>query len=350
MRKIIFGLLFGVLSAAVIVLIVPKNIQAGCASNAECNDGLFCNGIESCNLGTGNCVALSSCPPFIDGCVIRGGACDEINDKCVDVANDSLCDDQDPGTTDTCDLATGECQHSVNCDDGDPCTDDAYNPSSQQCDHTPKTCDDGVFCNGIESCDPMTGNCVALSSCPPFIDGCVIRGGTCDEVNDECVDFADDSLCDDQDPGTTDTCDLATGECLYSPALDCSKAEPSIEILWPPFHRMVPVTIVGVRDSENMPAAITIDSITQDEPVGWILSPDGSGVGTATARLRAERQRKGNGRVYAISFTARDGKGGICQGSVSICVPHDRDSGNNCTDDGQNHDSTVKNRIWNFWK
>ena len=48
------------------------------------------------------------------GCVIRGGTCDEINDKCVDVANDSLCDDQDPGTTDTCDLATGDF-------DADPC-------------------------------------------------------------------------------------------------------------------------------------------------------------------------------------------------------------------------------------
>ena len=73
-------------------------------------------------------------------------------------------------------------------------------------------------------------------------------------------------------------------------------------------------------------------------------SPDGTGVGTATASVRAERNgnRKtpGNGRVYHIAFTADDGNGGTCSGTVTVCVPHDQ-SDPTCVDEGPLHDSTV---------
>jgi hypothetical protein len=38
-------------------------------------------------------------------------------------------------------------------------------------------------------------------------------------------------------------------------------------------------------------------------------SPDGTGVGTEQAQVRAERAESGNGRVYHIAFTASDGNG-----------------------------------------
>jgi hypothetical protein len=38
--------------------------------------------------------------------------------------------------------------------------------------------------------------------------------------------------------------------------------------------------------------------------------------------LRAERSGKGNGRVYQVDFTADDGQGGSCTGSVNVGVPH----------------------------
>ena len=54
--------------------------------------------------------------------------------------------------------------------------------------------------------------------------------------------------------------------------------------------------------------------------------------------LRAERQGPGNGRVYRIAFTASDAKGGTCQGSVTVGVPHDpKDTP---IDDGHTYDST----------
>ena len=38
--------------------------------------------------------------------------------------------------------------------------------------------------------------------------------------------------------------------------------------------------------------------------------------------LRAERAGTGNGRVYAVHFTASNGQGGSCNGTVKVAVPH----------------------------
>ena len=70
------------------------------------------------------------------------------------------------------------------------------------------------------------------------------------------------------------------------------------------------------------------------------MQGDGTGVGTATAEIRAERSGNENGRVYHISFTAEDGQGGACSGEAIVEVPHDRSS--NAVDDGGLYDSTVE--------
>ena len=101
--------------------------------------------------------------------------------------------------------------------------------------------------------------------------------------------------------------------------------------------------MLGVNDPEGDPIAITIDSILQDEPVdapgSGGTSPDGRGVGTATAEVRAERVGSGNGRVYHIYFTAYDGHGGICSGEVLVGVP--QSTMRTAVDDGPLYGSTV---------
>ncbi|MEW6758349.1 MAG: hypothetical protein AB1347_09020, partial [Acidobacteriota bacterium] len=67
-------------------------------------------------------------------------------------------------------------------------------------------------------------------------------------------------------------------------------------------------------------------------------APDGYGVGTAQVSLRAERSGPGNGRVYRIAFTASDGQGDSCSGTVAVGVPHD--AKDIPVDDGQTFDST----------
>ncbi len=123
---------------------------------------------------------------------------------------------------------------------------------------------------------------------------------------------------------------------------DCSGAFPSVSKIWPPNHQFVNVTIQGVTDPDGDPVTITIDQIKQDEPTDGTgdghTCPDGQGIGSSTAQIRAERSGQGNGRVYTIFFTASDGNGGSCQGSVTVCVP--RSNNGTCTNGGANFDST----------
>jgi hypothetical protein len=89
------------------------------------------------------------------------------------------------------------------------------------------------------------------------------------------------------------------------------------------------VKFVGTCDTgKGDTVTITIDSIFQDEPVDGqgdgSFVPDGMGLGTPTAQVRAERQGGGNGRVYHIGFTAEDGHGGTCSGEILVGVPHNK--------------------------
>ena len=83
---------------------------------------------------------------------------------------------------------------------------------------------------------------------------------------------------------------------------------------------MVDISILGVTDPDGDDVTIEITGITNNETG----SADAGGVGTATAKVRAARNGKGNGRTYTISFTASDGQGGESQGTVEVSVPHDQ--------------------------
>lgn len=119
---------------------------------------------------------------------------------------------------------------------------------------------------------------------------------------------------------------------------NCSLAQASTPLLWPPNHKLLAVGIVGVTDPDNDQVAITVTGVTQDEPVNGLgdgdTSPDAVLQGVQVL-VRAERAGAGNGRVYHVSFTASDGLsiGGECSGSVTVCVPHDRKS-STCGDGG----------------
>ena len=103
-------------------------------------------------------------------------------------------------------------------------------------------------------------------------------------------------------------------------------AQPSIASLWPPNHKMRLVEIIGVTDPNNDPVTLTVTGVTQDEPVNGLgdgnTSPDAV-VQPGKVLIRAERAGVGNGRVYQVNFTAADGRGGVCTGSVRVGVPLD---------------------------
>ena len=124
----------------------------------------------------------------------------------------------------------------------------------------------------------------------------------------------------------------------------CNAARARVDGPAAPNHKLLPVAIEGVTDPDGDPVEITVDAITQDEPLNGTgdgdTCPDAVIVSGA-AQVRWERAGTGNGRVYSISFTARDGKGGECTGSVQACVPQDHgNGGSTCMDDGQRYVAT----------
>jgi hypothetical protein len=125
---------------------------------------------------------------------------------------------------------------------------------------------------------------------------------------------------------------------------DCDQAKADPALLWPPNHKFREIAITGGTDADGDPVTITVTGISQDEPLEALrhgnFEPDGSGVGTDTAHVRAERQGGGNGRVYLIEFVAEDDKGGECEGFVTVCVPSHDDSVEVCVNDRATYDST----------
>ncbi len=137
--------------------------------------------------------------------------------------------------------------------------------------------------------------------------------------------------------------DVNVYSCEANAAPSCAGAVASTTRLWPANHKFNDITVVGVTDAEGDPFTITIDSIRQDEAVNangsGNTAPDGQGVGTDTAEVRAERVGNGNGRVYYIGFTAEDFYGASCSGVVQVGVPKNANS--TAVGDGPNYDSTV---------
>jgi hypothetical protein len=106
----------------------------------------------------------------------------------------------------------------------------------------------------------------------------------------------------------------------------CDNATPSND-LWSPNHKLVSVSVLGVTDPDGDPVTITIDSVYQDEVLNGLgdgnTAPDAV-INGSTAELRAERDGTANGRIYYVNFTASDGKGGTCSGTVEVGVNHDQ--------------------------
>jgi Tol biopolymer transport system component len=105
---------------------------------------------------------------------------------------------------------------------------------------------------------------------------------------------------------------------------DCSGVAASRSVLTTVNRKLVPVTLDGATDPDGDPVTLSVDGVTQDEPVtsrGDQTSPDAVDERAGELRIRAERNPHGDGRVYRIAFTASDGRGGECSGIATVSVP-----------------------------
>ncbi len=173
-------------------------VGGGCQTNGDCDDGLFCNGAETCNTGTGQCQAGTP-PNCNDGVACTDDSCNESTDSCNNVPNYGNCSDGlFCNGSETCHATLG-CQAGSppNCNDGVACTDDSCNESTDSCNNVPNNgnCSDGLFCNGSETCHATLG-CQAGSP-PNCNDGVACTDDSCNESTDSCNNVANNANCDD---------------------------------------------------------------------------------------------------------------------------------------------------------
>jgi hypothetical protein len=157
------------------------------ADGSACDDGVFCNGADSCQSGACDghagdpCVAASDCLT----------TCNESVDLCESTPFVPCGDDGNTCTDDVCN-GTGTCTHppqpggtvcrplasgcdiAETCDGtGSPCPTDVFVPDDTPCGDActtngtcqagacisgvPLVCDDDDVCNGLETCDPIAG-------------------------------------------------------------------------------------------------------------------------------------------------------------------------------------------------
>ena len=178
----------------------------GCSSNAECDDGLHCNGTETCV----DNVCQPGTPPACndDGLFCNGSEiCDEVNDRCGSTGNPcaagTTCDEQD----DRCIPLT--CGNTT-CDEGENCTscpEDCISGQGGTCD----ACFKGV-CNG--ECHPTKEGPDCADCAPSWCCGDGVCEGSEDLANCA-IDCAcsSDAGCDDGEPCTIDVCNPETGQC-----------------------------------------------------------------------------------------------------------------------------------------
>jgi hypothetical protein len=114
------------------------------------------------------------------------------------------------------------------------------------------------------------------------------------------------------------TADRVNVRVLAPEAIECQAVVAAPQLLWPPNHKLVPISLAGAAGS-----TLTIISVTQDEPVDGTgegdTSPDAVVQGNSLL-LRAERASSGNGRVYQIRFQLAKG-GAVCTGIAQVGVP-----------------------------
>ncbi len=109
------------------------------------------------------------------------------------------------------------------------------------------------------------------------------------------------------------------------PIINSVTATPNL--LWPPNHKMVPVTVAAsATDTCNAAAPICrITSVSSNEPINGTgdgdTAPDWEITGNLALKLRAERAGTGTGRIYTITVGCTDPSGNSSTKNTTVTVP-----------------------------
>jgi Subtilase family len=121
------------------------------------------------------------------------------------------------------------------------------------------------------------------------------------------------------DPSGASSQAMASVTVVDSTGPDITGASVSPDILFPPTRQMVPVTL-SYSVSDSCSSASCVLSVSSSEPASdggadWVIVDD------RHVLLRAEREAKGDGRVYTIRIDCTDGSGNQNTRTVTVTVP-----------------------------
>jgi len=209
------------------------NCEANCDQDSDCpsyceQGTRYYNGICdfllscACNYDSEDCDAKDGF--YCDGTLTKyrdyscaPGGCDYVViGTPEDCDNGLYCDGQETCSEGSCIAGTAP-----NCNDGVGCTEDSCNEQTDSCENNPfdSLCNDGAWCNGVETCDAEL-DCIA-GTAPDCGDGVGCTDDSCDESSNSCVNDVNDGNCDnDLWCDGTETCD-AVLDCVAGTAPDC---------------------------------------------------------------------------------------------------------------------------------
>lgn len=188
--------------------------RPACVADQDCDDAVFCNGQERCDPEDADADAFGCVQSSVDDLVDDGvectiDACDEEgrvvrhDPSNCDCVSDAQCDALLGGpcvASAVCDPQSFTCavtlaEEGAPCDDGVACTLNTTCDNAGAClgARVNDECDDGVFCNGVERCEPDDANADPLTGCidgalpvedPELDDGVECTVAACDEALD----------------------------------------------------------------------------------------------------------------------------------------------------------------------
>ncbi|NOY92652.1 MAG: hypothetical protein GXP55_15800 [Deltaproteobacteria bacterium] len=289
--------------------------SAACVVDSDCDDGLFCNGAETCS-PTDPTADVDGCAPAEDAC-LAGQTCDESAARCltdcdttgdadgdghdsIDCEGDD-CDDADPnrfpGNTEVCDTS----KHDEDCDattfgfrdsDMDGYPDDACcNVDAAGVDVCGTDCQDampGIHPTEAESCNGIDDNC----------DGMIDEGLTPQFFHPDC---------DGDGFGATGSASVMG---CGVPAMTPSCTTPSVAASWAP----------NDTDCDDLNSSINT-STSEDSCNGIDDNCDGE------LAIGEDFDRDGFASVMCGGTDCDDGNAATFPGAVEVCDRLDNDCG-----------------------